>query len=377
MAPLLAVAEAVVASVPLASAAKIRGAVALWRNALEWFGLTSTSHLSAAIPAAILVARCCPPIDMDLPPFLQRRVLPVTAAQDIDLMRRAASMGVAGMAGALPALSDHRVLALQRAIGGRARRLTTSKRPLLFHKVEAFWSQQVSAYRKAASEKRVEATFGFVRDGFAVVLAFAAATRVSELLALCGEHLHVDADDTIILTFESVKNRRTLLSTHQPFKIALRLPLLLRAFALFNEVCGFADGVPIFHRLTGSSPDKLSRNWFAKIIKSIDPDCSPHSVRVGAATELYAAGVDLPSIMALGRWTSAAAVIYVIGCLDVTIDASARMGSAGVRLVRGDLRRQLGTSATLEPWHVTDERYTSADQWLAHCAAVDATLSDA
>jgi integrase len=318
----------------------------------------------------LLIARCCPPLGLDLPPFLQRRVLPTTAAQDIDLMRRAAVLGVQGMEGALNALSDHRVLALQKAIGGRARRLTTSKSPLLFHKVDSFWSQSVRAYHSALHDKRPELTFGIVRDAFALVLAFSAATRVSELLALRGEHIEVDADDVIILTFASVKNRQTLLTTHQPFRVALKLPLLLTALDLFNNVCGFANGVLIFHRFSGISREPLSRNWFSKIVRLVDPMCSPHSVRVGAATELWAADVPLPAIMALGRWTSAAAVLYILGCLDVTIEASSRMGSAGVRLVRGDLRRQLGTSETLQPWTVpAAARCTTVEQWLGHCAA--------
>jgi integrase len=215
------------------------------------------------------------------------------------------------------------------------------------------------------------ATFTQVRDAFAVVLSFAAATRVSELLNLRGEHLQIDEDDVLLVTFVSVKNRRTLFSTHQPFKVALRLPLLTRAFDLFNMVCGFADGVPIFHRATGSSRDKLSRDWFDKIVKTINPACSPHSVRVGAATEMWAAGVPITGIMALGRWTSAAAVIYIIGCLDVTIEASSRIGSANVQFVRGELRKRIGISDSLPPWVVPSRTATSTDEWLSHCAAVE------
>jgi integrase len=275
------------------------------------------------------------------------------------------------MEGSLAALSDHKVLALQRAIGGRARRITTSKRPLLFHEVEARWLRTEKQFGLSGAAKSDIASFPDVRDAFAVVLAFAAATRVSELLNLRGEHLQIDEDDVLLVTFISVKNRRTLFSTHQPFKVAIRLPLLTRAFDLFNKVCGFADGVHIFHRASGSSRDRLSRDWFDKIIKSINPACSPHSVRVGAATEMWAAGVPITGIMALGRWTSAAAVIYVIGCLDVTIEASARIGSANVQFVRGELRKRIGVSDSLPPWIVAKDSTTSTEEWLHHCAAVE------
>ena len=369
--PLLQVAEAISASVPVSSAAKIRAAVNLWRESLHWFGV-SHDNITASIPIALLVARCCPPIGLDLPPFFRRRVLPVTAAADIDSMRRAATLNVQGMEGSLPALSDCRVLALQRAIGGRARRITTSKRPLLFHEVERFWQQSEKAYlaEHTAAGNTVKA-LTLVRDAFSVVLAFAAATRVSELLQLRGEHIQVEDDGVMVLTFVSVKNRQSLFTTHQPFKVALRLPLLLQSFELFNRVCGFSDGVPIFHRVSGRTRDALSRDWFDRIIKSINPACSPHSVRVGAATELWAAKVPITGIMALGRWTSAAAVIYIIGCLDVTIEASARLGSANVKFVRGDLRKQLGVSDTLSSWIEDREGMTSTEDWLGHCAATE------
>ena len=88
-------------------------------------------------------------------------------------------------------------------------------------------------------------------------------------------------------------------------------------------------------------------------------------MRVGTATELHAAGVSIGGIMALGRWTSAAAVIYVLGCLDTTIEASSRLGSAGVHFVRGDLRK----TQTVLPWSVMREGSTSIEEWLGHCAA--------
>ena len=276
------------------------------------------------------------------------------------------------MEGALPALADYRVLALQRAIGGRARRLTTSKRPLLFAEVSTFWNQCVQDHLSAKKKGLPVVAFTSVRDGFAVVLGFSAATRVSELLDLRGKHLQVDDDGVILLSFASVKNRQTLFTTHQPFKVALRLPLLTEAFELFNSACGFNDDDFIFHRASGKSRDKLSRDWFASVIKSINPECSPHSVRVGAATELHAAGVPISDIMALGRWTSAAAVIYILGCLDTTIDASAKLGTADVRFVRGELRRQPAHELHPPPWIISRADSTPVAAWLSHCAELEA-----
>ena len=368
--PLLDVANAINASTPASSAAKINSAVRLWCETLRWLNV-APPNITAAVPVALLIARCCPPAGLDLPPFLSRRVLPTTAAADLDTLRRAATMGVHGMEGSLAALADHSVLSLQRAIGGRARRLTTSKRPLLFHKVETFWSQSERDHDLACRTGNSLEAYRIARDGFAVVLAFAAATRVSELTSLMGRHLQIDDDNVLIVTFASVKNRRTLFSSHEPFKIALRLPLLLRAFDLFNTCCGFSDDMYVFHRMSGSTRDKLSRDWFSAVVKAIDPGCSPHSVRVGAATELHAAGVPITGIMALGRWTSAAAVIYIVGCLDVTIDASARLGSAKLTFVRGDLRKRVDVPPAISPWIVDHRNATRVDEWIDHCAAID------
>ena len=93
---------------------------------------------------------------------------------------------------------------------------------------------------------------------------------------------------------------------------------------------------------------------------------------MGAATELHAAGVPISSIMALGRWTSAAAVIYILGCLETTIEASSRLGSAQVQYVRGELRR---ASEPLKSWMVERPDGTSIEDWLKHCAAVDSENS--
>ena len=143
--------------------------------------------------------------------------------------------------------------------------------------------------------------------------------------------------------------------------------LLMRAFGVFNRVVGFVVGIPVFHRTTGTSPDRLSRSWFDSVVKRIDPLCSPHSVRVGMATELWAAGVKLPAIMAMGRWTSAAAILYILGSLDVTLNAATQMGAADLGWSTGGLRTAVGLSGKMRSEDILLTGGITEGQWGEHC----------
>jgi integrase len=171
----------------------------MWHAAIKIFGFTR-SNVTLALPIALLICRSCPPVNYLLPPFFRRIVLPTTAASDVDAMRRAAGLQVEGMHGFQEILCDYRVLALQKAIGGRTRRLSTDKRPLLFNKVRDFW---LEIERKHASSPT------HVRDGFAVVIAIYLGTRVSELTAFDGEHIQVastasETSEHLLVTFKRI-----------------------------------------------------------------------------------------------------------------------------------------------------------------------------
>jgi hypothetical protein len=99
----------------------------------------------------------------------------------------------------------------------------------------------------------------------------------------------------------------------------------------------------VFHKLAGVKGvirTALARSWFVDVIRAAAPGTSPHSARVGAATEMWAARVPLRDIMAVGRWTSTAAVMYVISTLEAQVEATDRIGSCGaLQFSDGDLRR--------------------------------------
>ncbi len=51
--------------------------------------------------------------------------------------------------------------------------------------------------------------------------------------------------------------------------------------------------------------------------------------------------------MSLGGWTSPVAVMYIIGAMEETVMASARLGSAAMRFDADGLHAQLGTARLL------------------------------
>ena len=243
------------------------------------------------------------------------------------------------------------------------KRLKTCKRAILYSEVEAVWERAVNIGTPIA-----------IRDAFAVVLAFFYGMRVSEIITLMPDDINVisldDNDDdslAIQITFRSTKNRQSILRSHDPFVVTCAHPLLLRAFEAFEAVTDYFDGVPVFHQLRGSTRDPLSRNWFDTVIKKVSPSAVPHSARVGLATELWAAGASIEDIMTAGRWTSATAVMYVIGSLEGQVQATRKIGSGLV--YSGKDIRDLGASPDkMQPRHRPS---ASNNKWRAIARAAE------
>ena len=353
LAPLLSAAALLLIPIS-ASADKIRGTCARFLRAIAWLGI-ALGAVTGPVIAAYVVLRCAPPVDTDLPPDWGI-VSPVTAAGDIDTLRRAARLGLEGMASLLPALLDPIVSALLVAIGGRMKRLKTAKKPILYSEVAAFFTK-VAAMPNA--------TPIMIRDAFALVLGFHFAMRASELLNLRGGDLRVvDGGNAIQLRFVNVKNRRSIFSTHDPFVVTASGKLLVDAYKLFNSRVGFRDDLYIFHHLRGTTEKQLSRDWLSGVVAAAAPARTPHSLRVGAATELYAAGVPINDIMALGRWTSTAALLYVLGTMEDTIAATQAMGGGGLRITSDGLRRATKGSIPRDAIATADSA-----RWAAACHA--------
>jgi len=89
------------------------------------------------IVCAYLLCRVCPPVNVPLPQFMTRRVLPSTANGDVIALRRRARMS--GLATLLEALNGERVLELVRRLTAGVKRRKTNKAPILIHHVRALW----------------------------------------------------------------------------------------------------------------------------------------------------------------------------------------------------------------------------------------------
>ncbi len=331
--PLLDVAALLMHVLPKTSEDKIHGAIGRYRRSLTYWGLTGPTEEATL---AYVIARCCPPVGVPVPKDCETPVAPSTVAADVDALARACELAVEGMAvDDSAAFKGPRVRALMKSIGARMKRTQTSKRALLYKEVLAAWE-------KAEADGSPVA----IRDAFAIVMAFFFGMRISELLALQPDD--VDAiplggqETGMRVTFRQCKNRRSLLVQHQPFHVACAHPLLMRAWTTFEDCIEYYDDTPVFHRLSGATRDGLSRTWFDNVVKAAAPGTSPHSARVGLATELWAAGSGIDQIMAAGRWTSVAAVLYIIGSLDDQVKATRQIGE-GLVYTGNDLRR-LGTT---------------------------------
>ena len=102
---------------------------------------------------------------------------------------------------------------------------------------------------------------------------------------------------------------------------------------------GAAASTPMFRRPDGSA---FSVSELRDIVKALmravgeDPDeFGAHSLRIGGATALYAAGADPIHIKTMGRWSSDCWRIYVRACFEQTLSWTKRAGSQAVHDLAG------------------------------------------
>ena len=269
---------------------------------------------------------------------------------EVDCLRRAARLGVPAVAGWLGAFDSPLVLRFSSAIGGRVRRLRTQKRPFLFQDVATVWSR----WSCGSLVRR--------RDATAIVLGFFYGMRAAELAAVRRRDVSLLSGGVVRVTFASRKTCRSVLGTHEPQVIHARHPLLSEAIGAWLQILDaqHVDRLsPLFPRLLAGasslSSALLRPASFRAMVKRAQPSCVAHSLRVGMATEAWAAGVPLEAIMALGGWTSSAAVLYIVGVMEETVHASSLLGAASVRFTADGLHAQLGTSRLRRGVWITPE----------------------
>ena len=107
---------------------------------------------------------------------------------------------------------------------------------------------------------------------------------------------------------------------------------------------GQAASTPMFRKPDGSAftTDDI-RNLVRQIVAAIglNPEMfGAHSLRIGGATALFAAGADPIHIRTMGRWSSDCYRLYVRSCFEQTLAWTARIGSQVVHDVQGTYERQ-------------------------------------
>lgn len=363
LAPLLRVAAAIMmpsSAVRMKTVVRINRQIAAF---LVWADVPA-EQITGDILIAYAVARCCPPIGTELPTgWADKPVLPSTVKTELGALRSAAKLGIAGAGPMLDAVMAPRLSIFLKSVGANVGRLKSNKKPLLWSSVTSFVEPILERARRA--DTYTASIMSDVRDAFALTLCFCTGARCAELLALRGADLVIEDDAGVYVqaTFRQTKTRRTALGTHDPFVSVATNTMLLELFEFFDQVCGWeADGPVWTSYRHGEEGKPLSRDWFARVVAKADPGCSPHSCRVGMATDLWAAGCTMEEIMAAGRWTSAAAVLYVIGALDHQLVIADALGTGGLSY-DGDKLRKRGIRAGV----ATKPAAEQVRQWMALC----------
>jgi len=226
---------------------------------------------------------------------------------------------------------------LLRRLTAGVKRKKTTKSPILIHHIRDLW------------QRTTNRTPGFIRDVTLLLVALLIGLRRREIVALTvrdvawnGRELRVTVRrDKVNFNLVGAECPRTVVASHELLDVIW--PLFAARFlppgtdpdrALFPVCAGT--------HITGNG---LAPDTIRTIIRERLPGLpvSPHSLRVGCATELHAAGVSLDTIMEIGRWSSLAALIYVLPSADTMARATRSMGSGGVSFDRVVVQRELRT----------------------------------
>jgi integrase len=270
---------------------------------------------------AYLMARCAPPLDAGLPRGWPAAVLAATAAGDISLLRRFCRIrrDTASLARFDTAQAD--VSSLARLLGG-PKREKSAKHPVLLADVATFLGLPAKAGRTSAKR----------RNGFLLALGLLFGLRRSEMVSLHVADIQV-AGNRITLRVLRDKTNQSLLGQHAARTVTTEHAILGRSWLAFRSLVDSNRDSPLFQpfdtqgRPTGRPMAANSINGVVR--EAIGAHVSPHSLRVGCATELAANGVAVATIMLIGRWRTEAALRYVLP--DALATCAATRGLGAVR----------------------------------------------
>jgi integrase len=240
-------------------------------------------------------------------------------------------------------LCGDQVTELMSRLRAGAKRAKTQKLPILIHHVRTLLAT-LNPIKPAV----------FVRDCALILIGLLAGLRRREIAGLCVGDVQWDAQRRE-LRIQVVRDKTnvSLLESQAPRVVFVAHALLTELWPRFAArfVQGRAATAALFPRCDATgrvTPDHLAPDTISTIVRerlSFAPGISTHSLRVGCATELHAAGVSLPDIMEIGRWTSLTALLYVLPSADKMTAACRKMGDGGVCFDRVAVQRVVRTDA--------------------------------
>ena len=178
----------------------------------------------------------------------------------------------------------------------------------------------------ASNSERSDGSIRGLRDAAIISVASDALLRVSEVAALQVSDLEAEAPNTLTI-------RRGKTDQEATGSVAFLGDTTICRVRRYLELTGIENG-SLFRGLTKSGKllDSLSDRSIRQIIKdraaaidSLSGRVSGHSLRVGAAQSLAAAGASIADMQAAGRWKSQAMPGYYSRGQQATRNAVARL----------------------------------------------------
>jgi integrase len=303
------------------------------------FHNVSPKDVSPWVVMSYMLCRCYPPVGVPLPAHMQSRVTPKTAAQDLTALRRRARL--MKDTALLDALTDEDVLRLGGVLGANVKRTKTEKAPILMHHLQALWESRAARM-----------TLGFLRNMLMLVVGLVAGLRRREIVALRVDDCVWSSErQELVLRIRRDKTNGVITDAQFPRVLCVAHPLLTAvwgAWAASPLGTGRKGTAPMFPALAGDivTERTLDPGTVNTIVREMLPGIpvSPHSLRVGFATELHAAGTELHDLLEMGRWASLAGLLYVLPSADKTAAATRRMGDGSVTFDRVLLQKALRTA---------------------------------
>ena len=330
------------AAAPAGACTSMERAMRFFSEWVRFIGL-SWAQVCALTVCSYLIARCCPVVGADVPAVFGRRVAPSTAASDITALRRRARL--ANDQSLLVVLCDEAVVRMCSLLTANTKKKKSNKAPILLRHLRELWLRL---------GKGVSCTLGRLRNATLLVVGLLAGLRRREIVALrVGDVSWDAARRELTITVRRDKTNTNIIAAQSPRSVVVSHALLDEVWPVFAarfQLSAQDSGSPLFPEMTGCTvrrAESLMPATVNTIVRESLPGLpvSPHSLRVGFATELAAAGVDIAVIMELGRWSSLAALHYVLPSADKMAEATRAIGG-GLRVDRAVLQRSLGSDPT-------------------------------